>query len=425
MPGYTITLYVATGGIGHGFVKLEAPSGESVMLGYYPVTASPVAPGVVIDDSTSGKNKTTGEAEQHSYSWSKTFEVSQDQFYAGLKKAADVANNSSDQYSLLENQCTAFARDVLDAAGIPRDTSSNTPPSNAPSPDSLIFQYQKTPTNQDNGSTPSSTSPQIAQEFERARQGAADGGAAREAQNPSGDELPPVPYDPGAWQEYFEQSEGIGPWFGSPLALDLDGDGIETMSVNSGAHFDHNADGFAEATGWISSDDGLLAMDRDGDGIITSGRELFGSETVLSSGEKAANGFAALSEFDGNSDGSISDLDAAWANVKIWRDLNGNNRSDDGELIGLTEAGIATLNLSFLDSVTIDSAGNASWETDAQGNQHRQLGQFVFTNGSAGAMHDVWFDRNPIQAIPTSYMSVSSEVAALPNSTGSGTMQSS
>ncbi|MCA3586398.1 MAG: hypothetical protein IOD03_22390, partial [Methylocystis sp.] len=62
-----------------------------------------------------------------------------------------------------------------------------------------------------------------------------------------------------------------------PLMLDLDGDGIETGSLSqSSAFFDMDGDGFAEKTAWVDADDGLLALDRDGDGRINDSGELFG-----------------------------------------------------------------------------------------------------------------------------------------------------
>lgn len=98
----------------------------------------------------------------------------------------------------------------------------------------------------------------------------------------------------------FETAESTSPapvrLTGSPIILDLDGDGIETIGVNAGAYFDHGGDGFAEQTGWVGADDGLLVWDRNSDGRINDGKELFGSETLLSDGTKAANGYAALAE---------------------------------------------------------------------------------------------------------------------------------
>ena len=74
----------------------------------------------------------------------------------------------------------------------------------------------------------------------------------------------------------------------SPLALDLDGDGVETTTVESGVYFDHDDNGFAEKSGWVGKDDGLLVRDINNNGLIDDGTELFGNNSVLSSGAKAA-----------------------------------------------------------------------------------------------------------------------------------------
>lgn len=85
-----------------------------------------------------------------------------------------------------------------------------------------------------------------------------------------------------------------------PLTLDLDGDGIETIAAsnNSGVMFDSIVDGIKTATGWISSDDGILVRDINQNGTIDNGSELFGDSTKLSSGVNASNGFAALVDLD-------------------------------------------------------------------------------------------------------------------------------
>jgi len=83
-----------------------------------------------------------------------------------------------------------------------------------------------------------------------------------------------------------------------PLILDLNGDGIKTTDVKAGAYFDHDGNGFAEQTGWVSPNDGLLVMDRNNDGIINDGKELFGDQTILNNGQRAANAFEALSDLD-------------------------------------------------------------------------------------------------------------------------------
>ena len=110
----------------------------------------------------------------------------------------------------------------------------------------------------------------------------------------------------------------------SPLAIDLDGDGVETISVDNGVYFDHDGNGFAEKTGWIGKDDGILVRDLNNNGQIDNGSELFGNQTILSNGEKAANGFEALADLDSNRDGVFDGDDEAFGEIKVWQDLNQN-----------------------------------------------------------------------------------------------------
>ncbi len=101
----------------------------------------------------------------------------------------------------------------------------------------------------------------------------------------------------------------------SPIILDLDGDGVETTNVKAGVYFDHDGNGFSEQTGWAGADDGMLVRDIDGNGSVDNGKELFGNETLLNDGTKAANGFQALSELDSNVDGKIDASDALWGQL--------------------------------------------------------------------------------------------------------------
>jgi hypothetical protein len=110
----------------------------------------------------------------------------------------------------------------------------------------------------------------------------------------------------------------------SPIMLDLDGDGvIKTLGTEAGIHFDHDANGFAEQTGWVSPDDGLLVMDRNNDGIINNGRELFGDNTILKNGSLATDGLQALADLDDNKDGKININDSSFNQLRIWKDVDG------------------------------------------------------------------------------------------------------
>ena len=87
----------------------------------------------------------------------------------------------------------------------------------------------------------------------------------------------------------------------SPIVVDLDGDGVETISRKGNVNFfDLNNNGFLERTGWVGADDGLLALDLNNNGIIDNGAELFGNNTRLPNGENAKNGFEALKQYDSN-----------------------------------------------------------------------------------------------------------------------------
>jgi hypothetical protein len=121
-----------------------------------------------------------------------------------------------------------------------------------------------------------------------------------------------------------------------PLSLDLDGDGIELVSLaNSTTYFDLDGNGFAERTGWVSSDDGILVRDGNRNGNVDSVAELFGSATQ--------DGFAVLETFDDNHDGKIDAADAVFADLKVWRDLNQNGVSEAGELFTLGQLGIQSI----------------------------------------------------------------------------------
>jgi hypothetical protein len=103
-----------------------------------------------------------------------------------------------------------------------------------------------------------------------------------------------------------------------PLALDLDDDGIETIGLRDGKPilFDHDGDGIKTGTGWLKSDDAWLVLDRNGNGIIDSGRELFGVDTLKSNTKLATDGFDALRDFDSNNDRKIDQADRVFFTAK-------------------------------------------------------------------------------------------------------------
>ena len=205
----------------------------------------------------------------------------------------------------------------------------------------------------------------------------------------------------------------------SPLILDLNGDGVEAGGV---AYFDHEGDGFAEASRWADEDDGVLVWDRNGDGVINDGSELFGNNTYIGADgdTKAAHGFAALADLDSNADGVVDENDDNFADLRVmrWTDANDNGIKESGEerLETLSAVGVQSLNTSFVNSDKVDESGN----------EHRQVGSFTKTDGTTAEMTDVWFvTAQDITTYDRSDIPVHSEsIAALPDIAGQGRMYS-
>jgi hypothetical protein len=159
----------------------------------------------------------------------------------------------------------------------------------------------------------------------------------------------------------------------SPIALDLNGDGIQTVSVDAGVKFDILNSGIAVQTGWISGSDGFLAIDRNGNGLIDNRSELFGG-TV-------GEGFGTLASFDSNNDGVVDVTDEFFTSLGVWRDANVNGVTDTGEFTSLADAGIATLNTAY----------SSNFTTDAQGNILGEKSNAITSKGNSIDTVDVYF----------------------------------
>lgn len=84
----------------------------------------------------------------------------------------------------------------------------------------------------------------------------------------------------------FDDAKTWRPNF-DPIILDLDGDGLKTVGLASNIYFDHDGDGVQTRTGWVGAGDALLVWDRNGNGRIDTGAELFGDFTPLPNGSLA------------------------------------------------------------------------------------------------------------------------------------------
>ncbi|HWX41799.1 MAG TPA: hypothetical protein VN345_11670, partial [Blastocatellia bacterium] len=177
----------------------------------------------------------------------------------------------------------------------------------------------------------------------------------------------------------------------SPILIDLSGGGFHLTDAEDGVNFDLDSDGIAERIGWTSpgSSLGFLCLDRNGNGIIDNGKELFGNHTPQPPSPHP-NGFLALSVYDqrtngGNGDGIIDNRDAIFSQLRIWVDSNHNGVSEPGELRSLPDAGITAISLNY----------SYSFRRDQYGNQFRYFARVFDARGAHDGplAYDVYFVR--------------------------------
>jgi hypothetical protein len=176
---------------------------------------------------------------------------------------------------------------------------------------------------------------------------------------------------------------GDHPDTGCPILIDVENDGIHLTGLDDPVWFDIDADGDVELMSWTNQEEGLLALDRNGNGSIDDGGELFGDATVLANGTRAANGYLALAELDswafgGNGDGQIDAGDAGFASLRLWVDEDHSGTSRPGELLTLAAAGVRQIGLDY----------RMSRRRDRHGNDFRFLGR-AWKEGRRGVVRPV------------------------------------
>jgi VCBS repeat-containing protein len=165
----------------------------------------------------------------------------------------------------------------------------------------------------------------------------------------------------------------------SPLALDLNGDGVQTIGAEQGVQFDLLNTGAKQSVGWVDKQDGFLVMDLNHDGVVNNGSELLGSSTQLADGSLAKDGWQALTQHDVNADGFINTKDAAFLDLKVWVDANSNGVTDAGELQTLSDVGIQSINLA-----------HNNVQTAQNGNILQGFSSFTTTDGASHDIVDAW-----------------------------------
>jgi hypothetical protein len=145
----------------------------------------------------------------------------------------------------------------------------------------------------------------------------------------------------------------------TPLVLSFDSAPV-TFSA-SAASFDLTGT-MSVVTDWPTSATPWLALDRNGNGAIDGGSELFGSATVLRGGDRATNGFIALAELDANGDGRITKDDPAFTSLVVWSDRDGDRASSAGEIAPLASFKLVSIDVAYTNAPRCDTRGNCEIE---------------------------------------------------------------
>ncbi|MDT7530351.1 cadherin domain-containing protein [Sphingopyxis sp. SE2] len=167
-----------------------------------------------------------------------------------------------------------------------------------------------------------------------------------------------------------------------PLVFDLDGDGLEiTPADGSTVQFDMDGDGIRDTTGWAGADDGFLALDRNGNGLIDDISEI----SFVGDAEGAMSDLEGLRTYDSDGDGYFDDGDAQFASFLIWRDENHDGVSQAHEMKTLGEWGIRAINLSMTLTGNSDEGDNILFATT----------DYEKVDGTTGAIGDVFLSFDP------------------------------
>jgi len=177
----------------------------------------------------------------------------------------------------------------------------------------------------------------------------------------------------------------------SPIVVNFAKGNYELTGAESPVLFDIAATGRPIWVGWtaIGADEAFLCLDRNHDGRITSGAELFGNTTHLKNGRLAGNGFVALAEYDDNHDVVLDANDAVWAELLLWRDHNHDGISQAAELSPVAGSGIVAISLDY----------HWTGRRDAFGNIFKYESQVSMVNAEGKAtshpVYDIFFVRVP------------------------------
>ncbi|MCM1191410.1 MAG: hypothetical protein NC123_01360 [Butyrivibrio sp.] len=173
------------------------------------------------------------------------------------------------------------------------------------------------------------------------------------------------------FQEYYREDLELASFtFCDPLVINLDTDVAQLEDQTF--YFDIDGDGEEDEVSQLGAGSGYLALDKNDDGVINDGKELFGTES--------GNGFADLAKYDQDGNGWIDENDAVWDKLKIWtKDENGKD-----VLYTLADKGVGAICLQNV-STDFTQKGAGGQTLGAV----RNTGVFLYENGNVGTVQHV------------------------------------
>lgn len=186
------------------------------------------------------------------------------------------------------------------------------------------------------------------------------------------------------YDEYIKSEEQAPPR--DPLIIHFANTSeIEFTTLDDGVNFDLDKNGFAEKTAWTKNNDGFLAIDINGNGIIDDGGELFGDNFIMPDGRISSTGFEALMSLDEDGNKKIDENDSVFEELFVWFDTDNKGITDSNELKRLTELGVSYIDLNYISD---------TYEQEDSGTRKEETSFVYFNDGNKKHISEFWFPVN-------------------------------